>query len=307
MNWQISRLPVLALALQERMKRPLSQITLGAAAGKRACLARGNRFPTHQILQSVRNAREVTFPAETTRLATSFFMQAKLTCRRLYLQAFFAAIGFGMAALTLIQFYRHRCAFIVKSSDYMLSMGMLFFFAISFLSVALLLVEPSNFTCKSRVVAVLPWPVLYVGCILIKTNRLRVLFRHSSKLSTRKILLLRNKTQGFFITSLAFITAAFLFLWVALDSIEVRIVHYEDYSEKACSLSNTWMGVYFGGNPLPSCRISLPGIPHAQPPCRLQRSILSASGNRWDNIFFGLSLFQRITSPPASGQTHFSH
>ena len=160
---------------------------------------------------------------------------------------FFAAIGFGIAALTLIQFYRHRCEFIVKSSDYMLSMGMLFFFAISFLSVALLLVEPSNFTCKSRVVAVLPWPVLYVGCILIKTNRLRVLFRHSSKLSTRKILLLRNKTQGFFVISLAFVTAAFLFLWVALDSIEVRFVYYEDYSEKACSLSNTWMGVYFGG------------------------------------------------------------
>ena len=159
----------------------------------------------------------------------------------------FTAVSFGMAALTLIQFYRHRCAFIVKSSDYTMSMGMLFFFSISFLSVALLLVEPSNFTCKSRVVAVLPWPVLYIGCILVKTNRLRVLVGHSSKLSAQKLPFLSKQTQRFFIGTLAFVTATFLFLWVALDSIEVHIVHYKEYSEQACSLSNTWMGVYFGG------------------------------------------------------------
>ena len=173
--------------------------------------------------------------------------QTGRTSTVLVLAGIFAAMGFGMAALTLIQFYRHRCAFIVKSSDYMLSMGMLFFFAISFLSVALLLIEPTNSICKTQVVAVLPWPVLYAGCILVKTNQLRVLVRHSSKLSAHKLPILSNQAQGVFIAILAFVTATFLFLWVALDSIEVRIVQYEDNSEKVCSLSNTWMGVYFGG------------------------------------------------------------
>ena len=124
---------------------------------------------------------------------------------------------------------------------------MLFFFAISFLSVALLLVEPTNSICKTQVVAVLPWPVLYAGCILLKTNRLRMLVRHSSRLSDHKLPILSNQAQGVFIAILSFVTATFLFLWVALDSIEVLNIQYEDNSEKVCSLSNTWMGVYFGG------------------------------------------------------------
>ena len=159
----------------------------------------------------------------------------------------FAAVGFILAAVTLVLFYKHKNEFIVKTSDYMLSMGMLEFHALTFLSVVLLFVEPSNSVCVSRVLIVLPWPILYVACILVKTNRLRALFRHSSKLSTRRILLLSNKTQGIFVASLGSLTAAFLVIWAAFDTPKVHFVFHDDHTEKACDLSNAWMGVYFGG------------------------------------------------------------
>ena len=159
----------------------------------------------------------------------------------------FAAIGFSMASLTLVTFYKHRDTFIVKTADYVLSMGMLVFHAFSFLSVALLLVKPSDSVCVSQVLFVLPWPILYVGCILVKTNRLRALFRHSSKLSSRRLLLLSNKAQGIVVASIGFVTAVFLIIWAARDTPKLHIVYFDDYAQKICDLNNAWMGVYFGG------------------------------------------------------------
>ena len=75
----------------------------------------------------------------------------------------FATIGFSMASLTLVVFYKHRDTFIVKAADYVLSMGMLIFHAFSFLSVALLLVKPSDTVCVSQVLFVLPLAGLIRG------------------------------------------------------------------------------------------------------------------------------------------------
>ena len=159
----------------------------------------------------------------------------------------FAAIGFSLASLTLVAFYKHRDTFVIKTADYILSMSMLVFHAFSFLSIVLLHIKPSDSACASQVLVVLPWPVFYVGCILVKTNRLRALFRHSSKLSCQRLLLQSNKAQGIVVASIGFVTAVLLLIWAALDAPKIHIVYFEDYVEKVCKLNHDLMGVYFGG------------------------------------------------------------
>ena len=158
-----------------------------------------------------------------------------------------ATLGLVMTTVTIVLFWRNHKSFIVKTSDFTLSMGMLIFHAASFISTPLLLVKPSRFICPTQVLLVLPWPLLYVGCILIKINRLRMLFRQVAKLSRKERRLLNNKAQLTFLVVVGLQIAIFLAVWVAISSPRPLRKSFEGIVDLTCNLNETWMGVYFGG------------------------------------------------------------
>ena len=158
-----------------------------------------------------------------------------------------ATIGLVVTVVTGVLFLRHRNSLVVKTSDFTLSLIMLTFHGLSFLSTLTLLVKPSKTICLVQILLVLPWPVLCVGCLLVKTNRLRVLFRQTTKLSKTKRFLLSNKTQVVLVCSLGVLMAVFVLAWVTLFTPGPRITFRNDHAGYVCDIDSAWMAIFFGG------------------------------------------------------------
>ena len=82
-----------------------------------------------------------------------------------------------------------------KASDKILSTAMLVCLFGSLSTCGFLLADASKTTCILQILIALPWPVVYLACMFIKTNRLRVLFKKTRRLTRHRILLLSNRTQ----------------------------------------------------------------------------------------------------------------
>eukprot|EP00117_Sycon_ciliatum_P042454 scpid12963/ scgid4490/ Metabotropic glutamate receptor len=148
---------------------------------------------------------------------------------------------------TLVLFHRKRDHLVVKSADFTLSAAQLVTLAISFASVNILFLKPSNTVCTLKVLFVLVWPVVNIVSLAVKTNRLRMVFQTAHK-SKRKVKFLGNKGQVLLLVLLAIVISAYFIAWVIVSPPRAQITDMYPYAHKVqklrCKFNDAWMGGY---------------------------------------------------------------
>eukprot|EP00117_Sycon_ciliatum_P032587 scpid11064/ scgid25239/ Extracellular calcium-sensing receptor; Parathyroid cell calcium-sensing receptor len=156
-----------------------------------------------------------------------------------------AMVGVLAVLLTFAAFYRYRAETVVKSADTTLSTALLMTLLASFACVNILIVKASDTVCILQMAVALIWPVVYVSGLAIKTNRLRVVFQQTSKLSRRSLRFLSNEVQLLVLVTVAVLTSGYFVAWGLLSPPSAEIVVTRDSRKLVCKLSRSWMGGYF--------------------------------------------------------------
>ena len=157
----------------------------------------------------------------------------------------FAGLGVVSVVTTLLLLRANRTKMVIKSADPTLSTALLVAVLLSFVCVTVLLVKPSSTVCLLQLALVPLWPVVYVACLAIKTNRLRVVFHLTSSLSRRSLRLLSNEMQLLVLTGVSMVTAVYFVMWGLLATPTARITEAADRRLLQCDMSSSWMGAYF--------------------------------------------------------------
>eukprot|EP00117_Sycon_ciliatum_P046259 scpid29726/ scgid33156/ Extracellular calcium-sensing receptor; Parathyroid cell calcium-sensing receptor len=154
-------------------------------------------------------------------------------------------LGIAAVILTAVVFHLHRKNRIVKSADVVLSRSLFLTLLLSFICVNVLAMKPSNSVCVLQMALALIWPVIYVSSLAVKTNRLRVVFRHTSRMSQRSVRYLSNKVQLFLIVLVASMLACYLLVWGLVQPPFAEIIYRERTRRLVCHFNGGWMAGYF--------------------------------------------------------------